>query len=68
MTGERESKNPKFCGRHISTARQEGVRELAELRDLDELIQCVETVDSATASSAFARAFEPSAELRHGIV
>ena len=41
---------------------------MAELRDLDELIQCVETVDSATASSAFTRAYEPSAELRHGIV
>ena len=47
-------------------ARQEGVRDLAELRDLDELIQCVETVDAAPSSSAFARAFEPSAELRHG--
>ena len=48
-------------------ARQEGVRELPELRDMDELIQSVETVETATSSSAFARAFEPSAEIRHGI-
>ena len=48
-------------------ARQEGVRDLPELRDMDELIQSVETVETATSSSAFARAFEPSADVRHGI-
>ena len=48
-------------------ARQEGVRDLPELRDMDELIQSVESVETATSSSAFARAFEPSAEIRYGI-
>ena len=48
-------------------ARQEGVRDLPELRDMDELIQSVETVETATSSSAFARAFEPSADVGHGI-
>ena len=48
-------------------ARQEGVRDLPELRDMDELIQSVETVETVTSSSAFARAYEPSAHVRHGI-
>ena len=55
------------CSLSRLVARQEGVRDLAELRDIDELIQSVETVDTATSSSAFSRAFEPSAEMRHGI-
>ena len=45
---------------------QEGVREVAELRNLEELVEFVEVLDTA-ALSASAMAFDTSAALRHGI-
>ena len=50
--------------RHVVGA-QEGVREVAELRNIDELVEFVEILDTAVLPASV-KAFDTSAALRHG--